>query len=81
MFTDNSNLRKRALKDWKDSRKLLRVYLDNNISLTGYINEFDDQSLMLDLHGQNNACTLIDRNKILSICSEAYLGKTNDTVR
>lgn len=76
MFSDNSNLRKKILKQWQDKRKLVRVYLDNNISLTGYISESDETSLLLELSGQKDTFTLIDRVKILSICSEAYLGKS-----
>lgn len=76
MFNDNSNLRKKILKKWQDNRNLVRVYLDNNISLTGYISEYDDGAILLELQGQDAAFTLIDRVKTLSICSEAYLGKT-----
>ncbi len=77
MFNDNSNLRKKILKKWQEDRNLVRVYLDNNISLTGYVSEHDDAAVLLELQGQDKAFTLIDRAKTLSICSEAYLGKTS----
>ncbi|MDK1290172.1 RNA chaperone Hfq [Pseudoalteromonas umbrosa] len=76
MLNTQPQLRRNTLKLWQSERQLIRIYLANNISLTGYIAEHDDSSVLLELQGQDNAFTLIDRDKVLSICSHAYLGKS-----